>query len=262
MPTAAEHYHAGHLANALAAAIDAVRSAPSDRAKRWLLAELLLFSGDTERADKHLDVLNSPEAPDPLAVTLYRQLLRAEASRREVFGQGRLPEFIGLPPEHVKLSLEALIHIRENRPAEAAALLTKAEALRPNIAGTVDDVAFTGMRDLDDVTAGVLEVMTSTGNYYWVPLETVELIEFREPERPRDLLFRRTHLIVTDGPDGEVYIPTLYPATHTAVDEAVKLGRQTTYSDAVPIRGAGLREFLIGDDVKNIMDFQTLEFTK
>ena len=64
MTTPTEAYKAGRLADATAAAIEQVRNHPADRGKRFFLAELFLFAGDLERADKQLDVLFQPDAPD------------------------------------------------------------------------------------------------------------------------------------------------------------------------------------------------------
>src|SRR3954447_2579846 len=110
MSNATEAYKAGKLAEAVAAALEAVKAAPADRGKRFFLAELLVFAGDLERADKQLDVLFKPDSPDLPMVTLFRQLIRAETARREFFTQGRVPEFLAQPSEGVKLHLEASIH--------------------------------------------------------------------------------------------------------------------------------------------------------
>jgi len=241
--TATEAFKAGKLAEAVAAGIEQVRNNPADRGKRMFLAELFVFAGDLERADKQLDMLFQPDAPDLMTVTLFRQLLRGETARREVFAQGRLPDFIAQPPEHVKQHLEAAIHLRENRPAEAA---------------------FDDFRDLDDLTAPVFEVITANGNYYWVPIETVELVEFHKPERTRDLFWRPTHMIVNNGPDGVVYVSTLYPGSHASANEAMKLGRGTDWTggDGTPYRGTGMREFLVGDAARAIMELTQIEFKR
>jgi type VI secretion system protein ImpE len=264
MTSASEAFKAGKLAEAVAAAIEQVKAAPSDRGKRMFLAELFCFAGDLERADKQLDVLFQPDAPEVLVVTLFRQLIRGELARREVFGHGRVPEFVAQPPEHIKLHLEASIRVREKKLGEAAELLARAEALRPAVKGTCDGAAFDDFRDLDDITAPVLEVITANGNYYWVDSATVELLEFHQPERTRDLFWRPAHLIVKDGPDGVVYVPTLYHGSSTAADDVVKLGRRTDWTggDSEPYRGLGLREFLVGDAAKSILEIGTITFGK
>lgn len=260
MPTASEHFHDGRLTDAVAAAIEAVKAAPGDRGKRWLLAELLAVAGDTERADKHFDFLTTGSEKPELSALLGRQLLRAEIGRREVFTQGRLPEFLTQPPDHVKLSLEALIALREGKAEDALAKLSEAEAARPTVSGTFNGTPFSGLRDLDDITAGVFEVFTSHGNYYWVPFEAVELAECRTPSRPKDLIWRSCHLIVKDGPDGEVYLPALYPGSHAAAEDDLRMGRRTSYTDTAPVRGTGLRELLIGENVHTLIEVETLTF--
>ncbi|HEV3438821.1 MAG TPA: type VI secretion system accessory protein TagJ [Gemmata sp.] len=264
MTPATDAFKSGKLADAVAAAIEQVRNTPADRGKRMFLAELFCFTGDLERADNQLNVLFQPDAPELMVITLFRQLLRGETARREVFVHGRVPEFIAQPPEHIKLHLEAAIRVRENRLAEANELLTKAETLRPAVTGTCAGTPFDDFRDLDDLVAPILEVITANGNYYWVATNTIELLEFHKPERTRDLYWRPAHLIVTDGPDGIVYIPALYPGSHAATEEAVKLGRRTDWSsgEAEPYRGLGLREFLVGDSAKSVMEIGTMTFNK
>jgi type VI secretion system protein ImpE len=264
MTPATDAFKSGKLAEAVTAAIEQVRNTPADRGKRMFLAELFCFTGDLERADNQLNVLFQPDAPELIVLTLFRQLIRGETARREVFVQGRVPEFVTQPPEHVKIHLEAAIRMRENKLAEAAELLAKAETMRPVIAGTCDGNPFDDFRDLDDLVAPILEVITANGNYYWVPTETIELLELHKPERTRDLYWRPAHLIVKDGPDGIVYIPVLYPGSHLATDEAVKLGRRTDWAsgEAEPYRGQGLREFLVGDSAKSIMEIGTMTFGK
>jgi type VI secretion system protein ImpE len=262
--TATEAYKAGQLGDAVAAALEQVRTAPADRGKRLFLAELCCFSGDLDRADKQLDVLLTPDAPDVVQLTLFRQLLRGELARREVFAQGRVPEFLAPPSDALRGRLEALIHLRAGRAPEAVALLARAEEARPPVRGTCDGTPFDDLRDLDDVTAAVLEVLTANGNYYWVPLEAVESLEFHAPERARDLYWRAARLVVADGPDGVVYVPALYHGSHQAPDDAVKLGRSTTWTggETEPFRGLGLREFLVGDASKSLLEITTVEMSK
>jgi type VI secretion system protein ImpE len=69
-------------------------------------------------------------------------------------------------------------------------------------------------------------------------------------------------MAVSDGPDGEVYIPVTYYSDPESTDEALRLGRETSWSEDGdgPVRGYGQRMFLVGEDAHNIMDLQTIEF--
>jgi type VI secretion system protein ImpE len=258
MMKAKDYYQAGDVNAAIAAALEEVKQAPADAGRRGFLCELLCFVGDLERADRQLDALAnlSPEAA--VGVALFRQLIRAEQARQQFYAAGAVPEFLGEPTPALKLYVEASICLRENKTAEAAKLLAQAEEQRPKPAGTCDGQAFDDLRDLDDLTAGFLEVLTSTGKYFWVPMERVELLELRPPTRPRDLLWQRAHLVVRGGPDGEVYLPTLYAGTHADADDKVRLGRYTDWrgGDGTPVRGLGLRTFLVGNDARSILEMK------
>ena len=127
--------------------------------------------------------------------------------------------------------------------ATAAKLLANAEEQRPKVAGLCNGEAFDDMRDVDDLMAGFFEVLTSTGKYYWIPTETIATVEMHRPERPRDLIWRRAAMDVTEGPDGEVFLPVIYVTPGVEVDERTQLGRVTDYvgSEGEPVRGVGQR---------------------
>jgi type VI secretion system protein ImpE len=260
MTTAREHYEAGDLKQAVTAALEDVRNHPEDVNRRGLLAELLCFAGELDRADRQLDALGHQDPAVSVGVGLFRHLIRAEQARQQFYAEGRLPEFLDQPSEALRLHLEASIHLREGRPAEAAELLARAEAQRPHPAGTCDGKAFDDFRDLDDLVAPVFEVLTSNGKYYWIPAERVEVVEFRPPARPRDLLWRRAHMVVRGGPDGEVYLPALYAGTHAAADDRARLGRVTEWQggDGAPVRGVGQRTYLVGDDARPVLEIREI----
>jgi type VI secretion system protein ImpE len=259
-----DHYQAGRLSEAVAAGLDDVRTNPGDAGKRRFLCELLCFAGDVERADRHLDALGQLSASDPddlVNINLFRQLVRAEQARQQFYSDGRLPEFLNneVPPQ-LRGRLEAGVLLREGKEADAGAVLARAEEERPKVHGTCNGHPFDDQRDLDDLAAPFFEVLTSTGKYYWIPIDRVESVEFRAPVRPRDLLWRRAHMIVHAGPDGEVFLPTLYAGACADPDDRVRLGRTTEWRGAAPVRGAGQRMFLVGNDALSIMELQKLTF--
>ncbi len=260
---AKEHYQAGNLAEAVAAAIEDVKRHPADTEPRGFLCELLCFVGEWERADRQLDTLAEQDPKAMLGLSLFRQLIRAAQARQEFFEQGRVPEFVDQPTPCLQSHLEASIRIREGNPAEAVELLQQAEQSRPAVSGTADGQAFDDLRDIDDLTASFFEVLTSTGKYYWIPTERVETIEFHAPERPRDLLWRRTHMVVRGGPDGEVFLPTQYIGPPAEADDQLRLGRATDWQggDGTPNRGLGQRMFLVGEEARSILEMKEIEFS-
>lgn len=257
--TPTEHFEAGQLTEAVDAAIAAVKKDPLDAARRVFLCELLCFAGNLERADKQLETVILQE-PKAIAILSFRQLLRAGKARQECFADGRVPEFLGEPTPALQLHLRASIMIREGDSAQAAQLLQEAEETRPKMRGTCDGESFDDLRDVDDMTASFFEVLTSNGKYFWIPTERVRLIEFRPPEVPRDLIWRRAHMVVQDGPDGEIFIPALYWRTDQSGDNQLQMGRATDWQeDGELVRGVGQRTYLIGEKDRGIMEISEIE---
>jgi type VI secretion system protein ImpE len=260
--TARQLYEAGKLKEAVAAATAEVKQAPADSGRRAWLCELLCFSGNLERADTQLDALGQVTAEAAMGVALFRQLVRAEQARQQFYSDGRLPEFLGLPDPVMKLHLEASVLLRSGQKREAADLLSQAEEQRVKPSGVCDGQPFTDFRDLDDLTASFFEVLTSNGKYYWIPMDRVDLIEFRPPARPRDLLWQRVHMVVRGGPDGEVFLPALYAGSHAEADEALALGRATDWRGGKdePVRGIGQRNYLVGEDSRATLELKEVTF--
>jgi type VI secretion system protein ImpE len=260
--TPRELFQAGRLTPAIEAAVAEVKKHPTDTAHRGLLCELLCFAGDWERADKHLETILQQDPGTALGLSLFRQVIRAEVCRQQFYDEGRVPEFLGEPTPVLQLHLQASIAWRDGQPEEASRLLAQAEEQRPHPTGTCDGRPFDDFRDLDDLTAAFLEVLTSTGKYFWVPLERVQSMELHPPQRPRDLVWRRARMSVADGPDGEVFLPALYAGTPRSSDDQLRLGRGTDWQgeEGQPVRGLGQRTFLVGAEDRPILSVQQITF--
>ena len=254
---------------ALGAAIETqtaiVRQRAGDSDARALLADLLCFAGEFERADKQLDVISSQRTELAVPVALSRQLIRAALVRRDVFENGRAPETLAGADGTIQAALRVLLELRQGRPGEAAAAAAALDAAHGPLKGSCDGAEFDDIRDADDASARILEVLTSTGKYYWVPLNAVVTLEFRKPTRIRDLLWRQAHLDVRGGPDGEVFIPAIYPIPPSAGEanaDALRLGRETDWRgrDGEPVRGVGQRVFLVGDAGRPINEIGAISF--
>ncbi|MEE8468347.1 MAG: type VI secretion system accessory protein TagJ [Planctomycetota bacterium] len=247
-------YKSGQLDAAIEAMNEEVRSHPADPDRRSFLCDLLCIQGNYERADVQLEAIRT-QLPGALpAVALIRQLVRSEQWRQQTFVEGRVPEFLETPTENLQLHLQATISLREGDVQSAIEHLARAEELRVRVGGTWDESIFDDFRDCDDVTSSFFEVLTSTGKYYWIPMEKVETITFHSPDRPRDLLWRRVSMDVRGGPDGEVFLPTIYAPRREDAKDAEHLGRLTEWSEELPVRGRGLRTYLVGDEAKTILE--------
>jgi type VI secretion system protein ImpE len=260
--TANELFQAGRLQESIDAAIADVKKHPTDTGRRGFFCELLCFAGELERADKQLDLLSTQLPEAAMQVALFRQLVRADQARHDFYKSGRIPEFIGEPTAAQSLALKASIEVREGNMSAAVELLEQAEEARIKVSGTCDDIRFDDFRDLDDLTATAVEVLTSTGKYYWIAPERIESIEFNPIESPRDLLWRPANMSVNGGPDGVVYIPVIYGAAGKPQDESLQLGRATDWSgnEGEPILGTGQRTFLVGEEDRPMLTLTSIIF--
>jgi type VI secretion system protein ImpE len=256
-------FRASRLREAIEVCVREVKKQPSKPDHRDLLSQLLCFTGDWERADKHLETL-ALQCPDrAAAIALIRQLIRAAEARQQCFTTGRLPEFVAQPPLYLQHYLQASICLREGQVAEAAELLARAEQARPPAAGRCGGVPFQDLRDADDLTAGFLEAFTTNGKYYWLPFERVRRIILHPPETPLDVLWRRCQIAVAEGPNGIVYLPQLYVDSPQAEDESVQVGRSTEWrgAEGEPVRGVGHRLLWINEELRPLVSIDALEFS-
>jgi type VI secretion system protein ImpE len=140
------------------------------------------------------------------------------------------------------------------------------EELRPRAGGARGEGAvetrFSDFRDIDDLCASHLEVLTTTGKYYWIPTERVASLELHPPRRPRDLAWRRATISVENGPDGDVYLPAIYDALESGLPDELRLGKATDWRDSNggPVRGVGQRMFLVDDDALSLSSLDNLRF--
>ena len=270
---ASELYKSGRLADAIAAQVQEVRSAPLDRGKRLFLFELLTFAGDIERSRRQIESISYEEMELAISHSKYQSLLDSEQSRRWLFdeldpslAQGLLeddrirPQFLIDPPFHIRLRLDATMNSLRSSAEQTKALLGMAEQCTPTVSVKLNGKTYQSLRDADDLFGTVLEVMAQ-GNYYWVPLEQVETLAMNPPRYPRDLYWFPARLSLKKGPSGEVFLSALYPRSHAHSDELVRLGRQTEWRGETgdPVFGAGLRLFAADEEALPLLEFRDLQ---
>ncbi|NOY73162.1 MAG: hypothetical protein GXP14_12470 [Gammaproteobacteria bacterium] len=258
--TATEHYLAGDLSAAISTVENEIRDQPSNTAKRVFLAELLCFNDDFDRADKQLNTVLAMDAKTALTVGVWRQLIRAAQTRHDVYEVGATPGVIENPTPRIENALALLLALRENKTEDYAELVAKIDRDASAAKFQINDKAVSDWRDLDDINAGILEVLASNGKYFWVDFSQIVKMQLCPPERPLDLLWRKTNITLTNGTEGEVFIPSVYPGIKE--DDAIKLARKTDWIDQGGIvRGQGLRTWLVGEEACSIVEINTVENT-
>ncbi len=259
-----ELFNQGELFAAIEAAIAGVREQPDDVDGRWMLATLFCFEGDLERAEKHLQTILR-QAPDLAAeVLLHRNLLRGELMRRQVFAEGRLPGFTETPSERLQAVLKALTLLHDKQDEQAAEVLHEANSLATEIAGECNGKPFSKIRDRDDITATFLEIITTNGDYYWVPFEDLHEVSLSPVEDIRDVLWRSATLTTRAHESHTAYIPGLYVHSYQSTDASLQSGRAAEWeeSSAGILVGSGLRCFdFDADTSKHFLEIERLQFS-
>ncbi len=257
-------FNQGKLNESIDLATQLVKQQPGEVNHRNLLCELLIFRGEFSRVDKQLETVTLQDTNLSVAMSLFRQLLRAAMARQECFEQGRPPELLGEPTDLVRKQLELWLARREERAADVDRLAAEVEESRTRLTGTCNGQRFDEFRDANDFTCFFFEVLTSTGKYYWIPFDTVESVEFFRPSRPREALWCRARMIVNNGPDGEVYIPAIYLGSAETNNEAIQTGRSVDWigNESGCVQGIGQRLFLVGDTDHTLLDLNEIVFDK
>jgi type VI secretion system protein ImpE len=253
----------GNLEQAIEQQLALVKKSPADSNARFFLAELASFQGDWERADRQLEAAIVQNRSTAMLPLLLRQLVRGEIAREQVFEEGRTPEIVSELPEDCRLQLRVCMSIRTGHLDECPELLEQSDASRSSVHGTCNGADFDGFIDLDDRLRGVAEILTATGKYYWIPWNKIQSLRFSKPERPMDLIWRKTEISVDGGPEGEVYMPVRYPSPKGWTSQE-QLGRATNWMERHPgvITGTGQRTLLVGEEAMGILELNEMDQQK
>jgi len=238
-------YREGKLPEAIAAQIEWVRNNPADVGARLFLFELLAFDGQWERALRQSQALLTNNAESDTAVGFYQKCVAAELKRKAAFQGGPPPRVLGEPTDAIRLRIDALAKTSERQ----SELVIQAEALESApVPKTwlVNGRPVTSLRDGDDLLGPVLEVFAQ-GEYFWININEVYLLESDPPRFPRDLLWLPARL-ETATESGNVFLPLIYHGSAAHQDHTLRLGRATDWTPVegrTPCRGLGLKEWFL-----------------
>ena len=252
-----EHFQAGDLAAAIEAATAQAKLKPTDPGPRSMLGQLLLAAGELERADKMFDAVSNLHPESAMWASVQRGLIRGELARREVFHKGRPPKLMADPSDAIAARLEALLLLRDGDESAAANKLAEANEVSASITASAGGEATSPFRDMDDVLGPTLEILTASGEYYWIAPESLESIAFSPVQNVADVLYRPAVMLSADGQEGAVYMPSVYLDSE---ESACRTAGTTKWVGETVVRGRGQREFQIGPNAYAVLELETLRF--
>jgi type VI secretion system protein ImpE len=249
----------GDPATALELLKNEVREHPADPKLRIFLFQLMAVMGEWERAMNQLAVAAELDPAALAMAQMYRDALRCESLRAEVFAGKRSPMVFGQPEEWLALLIEALLREGSGQVSSARKLREAAFQAAPASGGTIDGTVFEWIADADMRFGPVLEAIIN-GGYYWVPFSRLSLVNLDEPTDLRDVVWMPAHLRFSNGGESVALIPTRYPRSETQSDGAVCLARKTLWQEVSPgvFEGLGQRQLATDAGEVSIMDVRSI----
>ena len=250
----------GRLQEALAELQAQVRKEPANAKYRVFLFQLLAVLGQWERASNQLNVLGEMDAASLPMVQTYREAIRCELLRADVFAGRRSPLVFGDPQPWVALMLEALRLTAEGHPAQAQAARDQAFEAATATPGTLDGQPFEWLADADPRLGPMLEVIVN-GRYYWIPFQRVQTIQLEQPTDLRDFVWMPAQFTWANGGEAVGLIPARYPESHASADPLVRLGRKTEWLEgqAGTCLGLGQRMLATDQGEYSLLDIRHIE---
>jgi type VI secretion system protein ImpE len=224
-----EHVRAGRLTEALGDLQAQIKKAPSDPRLRIFLFQLLAVMGQWDRALTQLEVASELDSGALPMRQTYREVLRCELLRRDVFAGRGTPVIFGEPAEWMAFLIRALQAYGEGKLEEARRLRDRAFEEAPATAGTIDDSPFDWIADADARLGPTLEVIMN-GKYYWVPFSRLSEIQIEKPTDLRDIAWMPVTLTFTNGGQSVAFVPTRYPGSEASPDPRIVMARSTQWS--------------------------------
>ena len=238
-----------------------IQKQPQRSDLRIFLFQIYCVQGEWMKAGTQLDVLLELDPSSKPMVETYREALRCEALRRDVFDGKRSPLVLGAPQDWLAMMIEALRVDAEGRPDAAAELRARALEAAPATSGKLDDAPFAWLADADSRLGPVVEAIIN-GKYYWVPVSRLIRIEIEKPADLRDFVWAPATLTLENGATSVALIPTRYPGTERETDSALRLARATDWREQPGGAWHGVGQRMLTTDQAEIalLDVRVLGF--
>ncbi|RZI80565.1 MAG: tetratricopeptide repeat protein [Rubrivivax sp.] len=263
--TPEDSLRAGDPQQALKLLQDQIRAKPGDAKLRVFLFQLLCVLGQWERALNQLNVATELDAGTLAMAQTYREAIKCELLRAEVFKGNKVPMIFGQPETWLALLIEALLREGKGEHDAAKTLRDQAFEQAPAVSGTLGEgegaQAFEWIADADMRLGPVIEAVIN-GKYYWVPFARLSVLTIDPPEDLRDAVWMPAHFVFENGGESVGLIPTRYAGTETSADGMLALSRKTDWQESVPgfYTGLGQRLFTTNEGDAPLMDLRSVTF--
>ena len=238
-----------------------IRKEPQRADLRIFLFQVYCLQGEWAKASAQLQVVEELDKEALSMVQTYREALRCELLRRDVFAGERTPLVLGDPQDWLAWLLEANRLLAQGHVEQAAELRAKALDAAPAVSGSFDGEPFEWLADADSRLGPVLEAVLN-GKYYWIPTQRLVRIEADPPADLRDFVWTPVTLTFTSGGSNVALLPTRYPGTEASGDDKLKMARGTDWKDLGHDTWVGLGQRMLATDQGDhaLLDLRVVEF--
>lgn len=262
--SAVESLKSGNLQEALQSLQQEVRQHPADSKRRVFLFQLLAVLGQWERAMTQLTVIGDLDANAMPMVHAYREAVRCEVLRQEIFEGKRSPVIFGDPEPWIAQLLEALRFGAAGDFHNSHIAREQAFAAAPGVSGTINEQRFEWIADADPRLGPVFELIAK-GNYYWIPMHHIRSLRIEAPTDLRDNVWMPVGVNLVNGGELVGFIPTRYALTVQQLadaDNSLLLARRTAWSEPAPglFWGSGQRMFATDETDYPLMEVRSIVF--
>jgi type VI secretion system protein ImpE len=248
--TPEESLRSGRLDECLSLVQDQVRREPANPRPRIFLFQLQAVFGQWQRALNQLQVLAELDQGGKLGLMIqtYREAVKCEALRAEIFAGKRSPVLFGEPEPWTGMMLKSLELEARGQAVDAEKLRGEALELAPASVGRINEQSFAWLADADTRLGPIFEVIMQ-GNYYWLPVHRVSAIRFEAPADLRDLVWLPAFITLANGGELAALMPARYPGSEAASDPSLRLGRRTDWVERTGGAGAvGIGQRMLATD--------------
>jgi len=237
----------GDLGGTQSTLVQGVRENPGDAGMRMFLFQLLLLTGEWDKAEVQLRALAQLSPDAQMLAAVYGQAIAAEKTRADAFA-GKAP-FVSLRGRSSWLSdlCGALAALSRGEGREAEALRDKAFDEATETPGHWGETAFKRISDSDSRFGPAFEAIVA-GRWGLIGFDEISSIRSEGPRDLRDIVWLPVEMTFRDGQSAAALMPARYPGTEAADDDAVRLARSTLWRDgALGGEGIGQRLWFLDD---------------
>lgn len=252
----------GNLTEARTQLVERLKKAPADTGARALLFQVLVFFGEWDKAQRHMEIAATRNPRPDMTTDTYSNLFHAEKERSRVAAGETRPTFLPEVPEYSETYFEAMELLAGNQPDQARIKLEQVLNTRPHIRGTVNGEPFDGFQDTDTALWCFIEAIEYE-RYLWIPVEYIRELVIMPPKTLLDLVWAKGRITTWEGLTMGCFFPALYPNSFSVDDDRIRLGRMTDWQ---PIgggfsRAVGQHVFQVGQHDVSIFELGETLFT-